>query len=909
MAQPFGLVPAAAGQPAATTSQPGQSSPVPAPIAAGVTDTQNQPAPAPWARPSLASVTAPDLAPPKLPLPAADAAPQGGSPPFPYGNNNFGQSYFDINNPDDHPGRHFAGPVNLVNGNLFLTVGDAFFVARGLSVEFARSYNSQDGRNGPLGPGWTDSYNSAVITSTVITVAVPGSLVVIRGGDGTLYPYTFTGSFWQPPAGYFRILQHNLVSDPFILRDKSGLVETYDQNGRLRLTVDRNNNQLTYGYDLLGNLTNITDTSGLRSLTLTYNPVSNTIQSLTDPLGRMTTYQYDGSGHLSQVNYPEGSQATYAYDGSGRLVAYDDPRQPSSTITGTIQYTGNRVTHVGYGTDSFFDISYSAGGANWTDSAGNQQRITYDTDYNVILDQTLVNGFFEGDHWIYPSPPNLLPSSKTDANGNVTQYGYDALGSVTLVTDPAGATTRFRYGPTHNNVISTTDPLGQTTLYSYDGNGNLTQELGPLGHELTYTMTAFGDVLGTLDSAGRQTTYSYNSFGDLVGVIDPSGFTITHTYDAVGRVIQTVDPSGRPTVYQYDNADRLVKLTDPLSGTLHYTYDANSNLTRLVEPEGDIITQTYDSLDRLTSVTDSLNHSTLYQYDGAGRLVLRTDATGGTTAFGYDGASRLITRTYSAGRQDLFTYDPGGRLTGMTDGTISTNIAYDPASRPVSLTLTAPGFIGPTRAVYAYDAMGNRTGDVLQDGSGHTWQTTYHYDALGRLVQTADNASRLWTTTYSAAGCRATRTLPDGSHEAYTYDPSCQLTQLDHFSAGSALIQHYAYTYDSRGNLVSEQDGAQSSAYTYDALSRLATANTPAGLTTHTYGPSSERLTSTGPGTLNTVYQYDGGGHLTGINDTTYQYDAMGRRVSQAGPGRPARAPSATTGRCSSLTWRIFSPT
>ena len=62
--------------------------------------------------------------------------------PLGTGNSNYGQTQRDTDNPQNHPGHHFAGPVNLLNGNFFLTVGDFFVPARGLSLQLARSYNS-----------------------------------------------------------------------------------------------------------------------------------------------------------------------------------------------------------------------------------------------------------------------------------------------------------------------------------------------------------------------------------------------------------------------------------------------------------------------------------------------------------------------------------------------------------------------------------------------------------------------------------------------------------------------------------------------------------------------------------------------------------------------------------------------
>jgi YD repeat-containing protein len=42
--------------------------------------------------------------------------------------------------------------------------------------------------------------------------------------------------------------------------------------------------------------------------------------SVTDPLSRTTSYQYDSSGRLTRVTAPEGNYAAYSYDARGNLT-------------------------------------------------------------------------------------------------------------------------------------------------------------------------------------------------------------------------------------------------------------------------------------------------------------------------------------------------------------------------------------------------------------------------------------------------------------------------------------------------------------------------------------------------------------------------------------------------------------
>ena len=64
--------------------------------------------------------------------------------------------------------------------------------------------------------------------------------------------------------------------------------------------------------------------------------------------------------------------------------------------------------------------------------------------------------------------------SRTDANGNTTQYTYDQKGRVTKETLPGGAERTYTYND-DANLLLFEDELGNETKYQYDVFGNLTE--------------------------------------------------------------------------------------------------------------------------------------------------------------------------------------------------------------------------------------------------------------------------------------------------------------------------------------------------------------------------------------------------------------------------------------------------
>ncbi|MCP4358514.1 MAG: hypothetical protein GY796_10905 [Chloroflexi bacterium] len=884
------------GQPLANALgvAPTAVNPAPATFNAGQ---QTQPDRPDWIRPQTEPRRSPQLIPPEPGLrPGEILSPQSAGltaaapppTPFPFGNNNLGQTYKDSNNMEDHPGRHFAGPVNLINGNYFLTVGDHFFVGQGISVQFARSYNHLDANNpGPLGNGWTHSYN------VIAQETIPDAEVVIRNSDGSLHVYTSAdgGNIWDPPPGIFRTLIHpNMPFSPFEIRHKSGIVETFDPSGRYQSIQDRNGNFVQMNYDGSNRLEAVNSSDG-RALDIIYSLTNpNLIESVVDPIGRTTSYNYDANGNLALVDYPEGTAATYTYDANNRLTSYDDPRQPEGSRQVTnVTYDGqDRATNVAFNANSFYDIIYDVTGpllveVNWRDNISNVHEIIYDSsNFLVLSDAINVSscGCLQGEGLNY-TPDHLL-QSKTDAHNNTVIYDYDGLGNLITIVSPDGARTDFAYDPALSSVISTTNPAGDSIQYLYDARGNLLQETHPLGRTAAYTYDAAGNLLTQTDALSNTTRYTYDALGNLLTISDALSNTTSFDYDPIGRVTSKTDPNGGLTTYAYDDVDRLLLVTDPLSGTIDYTYDSRGNLLTLTDAEGQTLSHAYDSLDRIVTVTNTLGATTSYQYDGLGRLTQRTDADGGATTYFYDEVSRMTQRNYSDGRIDTFAYDRVGNLAAYSDGSITKTIGYDANSRAITYTLDTPTFSSPTRIIYGYDSVGNRSSALLDDGAS-TWTTTYEYDSIYRLTRTIDANGRTWDTTYDTADRRTSLTLPDNSHVEYDYDGRNNMLELRQYDSGNTLQHTYSFTYDGINNRVTENDDGLLITNAYDMLNRVIQTTADSSISTFTYDAVGNRLTADGPEGLNT-FIYDGANRLQSSNDTTYAYDNMGRRISRIGP-------------------------
>ncbi len=109
--------------------------------------------------------------------PTASGCPTGTGTPV-----NFGGG-----NNSTNPSGFTNEPINTATGNYFLSRSDLTVPGKGLAFTFTRSYNSLDTYAGPLGSGWTHSYN-------ILLTADPSSgAVTVKEADGHQDSFTAAG--------------------------------------------------------------------------------------------------------------------------------------------------------------------------------------------------------------------------------------------------------------------------------------------------------------------------------------------------------------------------------------------------------------------------------------------------------------------------------------------------------------------------------------------------------------------------------------------------------------------------------------------------------------------------------------------------------------------------------------------
>jgi RHS repeat-associated protein len=841
-----------------------------------------------------------------------------------------------------------SDPVNTLTGAYWTKDSDLKLPGIGIPFELGRSYTSIDTTPGPLGPGWTHSYNVSLAFND------KGD-ATIRTDQGAQLAFKFepSGLFVGAP-GVDATLRQVPTGFELVRHDQTHLL--FDPNGHLQAVLDRNGQGLHMTVNPNGQLTAIIDSAD-RKITFTYDATSNLLAAVALPDGRSVRYGYT-DGRLTTVTDPANATTKYSYDDAGHLTSLIDANdhtevQNTYGSDGRVTRQTDALGHV-----SAFDWDQASQTATMTDARGGVWKDVYDQ--GVLIERTDPRGNTTS----YRYDGDLNQTAVTDPRGNqsgadpanyTTTYTYDERGNRTSETAPAplSYTKTWTYDA-QNNVIGETDGRGNSTSYTYDDHGNLIIKLQHLGAQNVVTAydrePTTGLVRAQSDPNHHITKFTYDAAGNRTSMTSPLGEVTTYAYDGSGRMTSQVDPRGSQsganpddyrTSFAYDARDRLIKTTDPLGHATTISYDAVGNKLSSTDPNGHTTSYDYDPADHLTKVTAATGAATTYQYDPTGNLTARTDANGHTTAFKYDAANELVGQTDPSGHQWTYGYDAAGNRTSTTDPNgVTTSNAYDALNRRTSTSYSD----ATPRVTLSYDADGNRT--AMTDGAG---TQTYTYDALNRLTQvtrgsnvfayaydaaghvtsrtypgsaaigyTYDDDGRLATVTanggttsytYDAAGNRTALKLPaaNGYTESRSYDPAGRITQVKAASASGTLTD-YAYIRDAAGNptKVTGTDGTQT--YTYDAADRLTkvcftTACSAPNYIRWTYDgvgnrlaeyrsatpavykyDAADRLLSTTKGTTVTAYTYDAAGNQTKGGTRTFAYDANNHIISTTAP-------------------------
>ena len=448
---------------------------------------------------------------------------------------------------------------------------------------------------------------------------------------------------------------------------------------------------------------------------------------------------------------------------------------------------------------------------------------------------------------------NML--TRTDAEGRVMTYTYNATNQRTSMTEASGTpearTTTYEYVNADIDLVTkTTSPsiFGTNTkdvINTYDANQNIRAVTingfdaagGSVSRATTFDYDIFGKVTkidGPRTDIDDITTLEYYDCdtgaecGQLRQVTNAAGHISTYdNYDAAARLKQSTNPNGVVTTYEYHPRGWLLSMTQtPPTGAARitsYDYDKVGQLIKTTLPDGTEQNYVYDAAHDLREITDNVGNKVTYQYDAKGN---RTDE------LVFDPSGTLV-------RSTITTYDIRNFISSINNGGSVTQLVND--------------------------AVGNLS---TQTDPNENPSNEYEFDALDRLNSTVDSLTNTTSNTYDVADQLAQVVAPNGAVTQYEYDDLGNMTK--EISADRGTI---SYTHDDAGNALSMTDARGiTSTYQYDALNRMVSLS---------YPEADE----------NVAYTYDQGehcgvsvGNLCRVQDAVgehfYEYDYWGNVLS-----------------------------
>ncbi len=822
-----------------------------------------------------------------------------------------------------------ANPVSLPNGNKFEVTTD-FESAGPNPLRFFRYYSSYFNGDGTMGWSWRHNFSGHLEFPN-------GTTVEAHHANGAILTFNQSGSDWVPvdPDITYRL---EASGANWLVVSNVDTVETYDSAGRFASIQDRSGFTQTLNYNGSGELTDVTDSYG-RALTFTY--ANGLVATMTDDDGQVYAYIYGSlypmpGGNtpiLKNILYPDDTPAD-PNDNPKVTYLYEDS-DFAGALTGIVDERGVRVATFAYDDLGRATLSEHAGGADRHDIAyningtvtvtnplGRESIYSFATHANApkvtqINGQATVNVPSDTVQFIYDA--NGYLASKTDREGNVTNYTRDARGLELSRTEAAGMplartiTTTWHTGfrlPTQ--IVAP----GKTTDLSYDASGRLTQrtETDTTSHSVPYstngqtrswTYTYTWSVSGLLQSADGprtdltdDTLYTYTAAGALATVTNAlSQVTSVTAHNGRGLPLSITDPNGIVTDMAYDARGRLISVTvDPGANqaATAITYDPAGQIETMTLPDGVTLTYEYDAAKRLTAVADGLGERIEYIYDAMGnRTAEAVKADGGAIArsqsWVYDELGRLLRHLGAASQQTTYAYDFNGNTVSVTDPlTRVTQNAYDGLNRLIQVTDPLLGLTD-----FAYDVQDNLSG--VTDPVGLT--TSHVADGFGRRIQTASPDTGTTVNDYDPAGNLVSTTDAHGVVTDFTYDA---LNRVLTRAYPADPTQNVSYSYDDTfggnhgvGRLTGIADTSGTTALTYDARGNVIQDSRAIGVTAY-----------------DTYYAYDKADRLTQITYpsgriVTYKRDELGRVkyvTTQAGVLSPAFVVA------SSIAYRPFGP-
>jgi YD repeat-containing protein len=525
----------------------------------------------------------------------------------------------------------------------------------GPEVRFTVRYNQRDFFQpsiflySNLGPKWTFDWLS-YITDKPPSPFSDVEYYIMGGGTRTFTGFTSdpgangaTGSYAfqqfdqtrlsrTAPNTYVMLSRDGskkVFSQPFVEPGRSG-----GTNHKIFLTqlIDPFGNTVSLSYDTNDandarlRLRTITDAIG-QDTVLAYTDVADEfkITSVTDPFGRVATFEYD-LGLLIKITDVMGITSQFSYGADDFIETLTTP-YGVTTFTRESAPGNTRVLETTYPDGDIDRVEYNQSLTLGVNGVGPNKEVPDDmvarnnflNFRNTYYWSKMAYAAAHPDHtkatiyhWLHGNAHNaisttssgILESVKGPLEGRAWfDYAGQVGGSIFV-----GSTNK----PAHVGRVLD-DGSTQLYTYEYNGFGNVTREVDPIGRTFSYSYAETGvgagiDLLEIRQTRAGQSELlskmTYNTQHQPLTSADAAGQVTTYTYNDRGQMLTRTNAKNEEITYRYDDKGQLRVIEGPLPGSsITFTYDSVGRVRTNTDESGYTLTLDYDDLDRLTKIT------------------------------------------------------------------------------------------------------------------------------------------------------------------------------------------------------------------------------------------------------------------------------------------------------------------
>ena len=557
------------------------------------------------------------------------------------------------------------------------------------------------------------------------------------------------------------------------------------------------------------------DASGSRIITLT---IAGKYQ---------TGFRYDTAGRVAGVTNVDGATTAFMYNARGQLLsssANGSSEMRRYDARGNLSETGVADAN-GYHVAARFSVNAGGGSVRTTTQRGTVERQRLDTEGK--LQESIV---------------------QSGASRQVHRYAYDALGQMTLVTQPNGGQRRIRWNA-HAMPEAIVDTLGRETRFAYDA-ADMLVTIVPASNarqslqqdtSIRFTYDLAGNTADITAPGGTVTRQLIDDFGRKTASYSSDGGTRLHDYDRAGRLCATTDGNGNRTLNEYNAGGQRIRKT---------VIDASAG-----GGGGSVVTSWTFSGTRLVAISHR-NQSEQLTYDPSGRLATREVdlrladgvVSRSLTRYSYDEAGQLIGSTLADGSSVVYVRNSQNQITGLMRRRMQTPWLRWLMPDQVIVQNLRRDMVGLTAFDYGNGVQANY--QRAPDGTLVSMAYRTPQQGTGRPHQRAIDAGGTAMLHVQFDDQEVMQTLSRKIHiQRSTVDPEDPGMLMDHW-----------YRWDLQGNLIDAGNGTTRQAYRYDALDRLIVAATTARQQASRARPASDSSMYSSEGHF-ARYYYDGAGN------------------------------------------------